>query len=62
MKKLPNTIYVYTEQDGADEYLVAFIDPKECVSLEEERLAGKYILDRTVKIVNTTDVVEIEGD
>jgi len=59
MKKLPNTIYVYTEQDADDEYLVAFIDPKECVGLEEEKVVGKYALNNTVKIINVTEVVEI---
>jgi len=59
MKKLPETLYAYTEQDADDEYVVAFADPKECVGLEEEKIVGMYVLDSRVKIINTTEVIEI---
>ena len=59
MKRVfPNTIYAYTERDADDEYIVAFVDPGECVGIGEEKVVGKYVLESTVKVSNYTEVVK----
>lgn len=58
-KKLPETLYVYEEQDGKETYFYAYRKKEDCAEWEVKQLVGEYQLKKTMiveTVAKSTDI------